>query len=981
MAENIQTIKFLGCSVVSFSSTMGFNGTPSTLSVTMAEDFADGDDFAADSHNINDELAATYGGTNFSDGNPGTLAKFKTPGDKFVFTGFVTSYRRSKGMSGNLINVELSDPRFLFANIPLINDVNLNINTTGFSAATWNILCAPVVFSNPIQLDWNNGGVRFDKLAKAIESRSFGFYGKTFKIVFHASFYSQLVGGYRLKQQLSSVEDAINQAAREANIDWFVEMGESGGLNIAYVKGVKRKNQYSFSDTDNGLKSFINNRIDKVSSWEIGRELRQDPTVAIVYGDKVRTLWNTNPGGSYQLFSELGNGMAIDRSFICLDFLRSYGFNTLPTVSLKVSDTGTTVSIGQDDDEFGNSRVKYPSRSKSQSDKNRAGYIATEVVLRAALYSKDAWQTAIWYEYSGYTITYNQYNSFDLGFGFGAPATQQTASFTMNPNLIGIYGPAFDFDLAQSTNVTSSATNASAETLKEAVYQATLKCAQEYYGKKFICRLPASAICTDIGTSYEHNQKKIPIEYDVVDSAPDIAFYNLTSSIGFPNSLLRSDGKNFRSPNGLFRPFMFLDHSTLIGANDQVQYEYLDPNSCIWAAADVGEANGNATLYNSGVSVETYRFDPRFAIVTLNEPVLLGIKKHKKIVPTARTNGAITAWTQQTVYTPVSKTDRSGCFLELLSRVYSSFTIVAADHSELNNGGVRVNVNRTALKVSVDHYYNLQSQAIALQANCGLAEARMLDINTYGGFFIPLVWNYIRYGPWVNGSSNTRPVNVIEDTRINPWSYGNYARMNTAGQIIAQRANTLTHTIAYATVSVEGYPEFSLGSDLTSSTETMSTISDISMTFGFEGVKTTYKFKTYFGPVGFVRRSELDTISQNSFSSSSNRNSINVNNIFEDVQQQIFNSTGGGASNAPIGAGVGGANGSSTIVSSIETKNANPQMTARSATNAKSTNESNTSEYASTVDAQLCSIFTPVTTRPPNTVQGRVATIDGGIIT
>ena len=50
----ISTIKFLGCSVVSFSSTMGFNSNPSTMSITLAEDFDNLDNFLADDHSIAD---------------------------------------------------------------------------------------------------------------------------------------------------------------------------------------------------------------------------------------------------------------------------------------------------------------------------------------------------------------------------------------------------------------------------------------------------------------------------------------------------------------------------------------------------------------------------------------------------------------------------------------------------------------------------------------------------------------------------------------------------------------------------------------------------------------------------------------------------------------------------------------------------------------------------------------------------------------
>lgn len=982
MAANIQTIKFLGCSVISFTSSIGFNGNPSTLSVTMAEDFAANDNFAADDHDINNELGATYGGSPFSSGNPGTYATFKTPDDSFVFKGFVTSYRRSKGMSGNLINVELSDPRFFFANIPIINDTNLAINNTDFTPGNWNIISTPAIFDNPINLDWNKSGVRFDRLAKAIEQKTFSLYLVTgIKIVFHQSFYSQLIGGYRLKQQASTVEDVINQAAKDANIDWYLEMDESGGSTVAYVKGIKRKNQYNFMSS-NGLETFISSRSDKVVSWEVGRELRQDPTTTIVTGDKVRTLWNTSPNGNYPVFCELGNGAVIDRAFVCLDFLKQTGFTSLPTVQLNIPQSVLS-TLGDVEDDFGNNRQRYPSRTKTQNSRSRRGYIASEPVLRAALYNKASWETAVWYTYCNgvspsatLPLTYNTYNSFDLNYGFGAPTSQTLSSFSMNPNLIGVYGPAFDFDTGNVNATIGQNANALQETLKEAVYQATRRCAEEYYGKKFICRLPVSEICSSIGTSYEANQKKIPIEYDVVDAAPDIGFYNSTSPIGFPNSLLNSDGKSFRAPNGLFRPFLYVNNATIASSFNQQQYEYLDPNSCIWAYSDSSEQGGqDVTLYHSGVSVETYRFDPRFAIVTLNEPILLGTDAYRIVTPTAVQNGAVIGWSTQTQYRSLSRTDRSGCFLDFLSKVFNGFTIVTADDAALNSGGVRVNVSRAASKVSVDYYLSLQNQAIALQSIVGLAEVRLVDINAHGGFFIPLVWNYIKYGPWVNGSIYSRPVNVIDDNRLNPWTYGNHDRMNNAGAIIAERANTLTHTIAYATVVVEGYPEFNLGSEITAGTNTMGSISDVGVSFGIDGVKTTYKFKTFFGPIGFSKKAELDQISQNSFSSSSNRNTINVESIFENVQEQIYNQVGGAAGSNTVAAIAG----VTTFVSSVNNAGSNGGVTIRPGADVKNNNSSNTSNYSKTAKSEVGALFIPCTTKPPGTTRGEAPTIEGGL--
>jgi hypothetical protein len=345
------------------------------------------------------------------------------------------------------------------------------------------------------------------------------------------------------------------------------------------------------------------------------------------------------------------------------------------------------------------------------------------------------------------------------------------------------------------------------------------------------------------------------------------------------------------------------------------------------------------------------------------------------VTPSVVTNGAVTAWSTGTNYISLSRTDRSGCFLDLLSKVFNGFTIVAADDASLNSGAVRVNVSRAASKVSVDYYLSLQNQAIALQSIVGLAEVRLVDINSHGGFFIPLVWSYIKYGPWVNGLINSRPVNVIDDNRLNPWTYGNYARMNAAGDIIAERANTLTHTISYATVVVEGYPEFNLGSEITDGTNTMGSISDVGVSFGIDGVKTTYKFKTFFGPIGFSKKTELDQISQNSFSSGSNKNAINLESIFENVQEQIYSQGGGfGGSNT-----VGGTIGVTTFVGSVNNVGSNGGTAIRPGADVKNNNSSNTSNYSKTAKAEASAIFIPCTTRPPATTRGEAPTIEGGL--
>jgi len=998
--SEIQQIKFLNCSVVSFNSSIGFNSSPSTLSVTLVEDFNNGDDFLADSHQINDELGATEGGNAFLNGNPGTFADFSIPGYDFKFSGIVTSYRRSKSSSGNLINVELSDPRVFLNQIPIVNDTNLDININGFNSISWNVFCSPAIFSNPIQLDWSVDGVRFDKLATALETKLFSFYGTNYKIDFDSSFFSNLAGGYRLKQQSSTVEDAINQTAKDCGIDWFVSVESGSGFKIIKIKGIKRRNQYNFDDS-NGLRTFIENKQNKVHSWEIGRELREEPTVSIVVGDRVRTLWNTSPNGTYPRICELGNGMVIDRPIVILDYIYDQYIGNIaaniPSLNINASSTSTTVEVTSGTDEFGNNRIPYPRRDKQQSSVVKRGYVATESVLRAALHSKAAWTTAVWYEYrnpangSLYGVPYKTFNSFDIGYGFGAPSSNSTAIFTMNPSSIGVTGPDFDFEKGQPslTSVISNNTSALLESLKEAVYEATRQVAEEYYGKKFICRLPVSSICTDIGTSYFHNEKKIPIEYEITDSAPDIAFYNSSASINFPASLAYSDSASFKSQNGLYKAFAYINPPAILSQFNSYEIAQFDKSEVIRAANSISEINTSTfnqnTIFYSGVSVEPYRFDPRFALVTLNSPIKCGLSTYRHVIPITRfPNGKIKSFSVVTRQAYTSSSNKSGEFLELMSRVFNNLSILTHDNSNLKdpNTQKQLNVSFNNSAISVDYYFSLQTSAIALQEHVGLSEYRLINFDTEvanGGFYIPLQWNYIKYGPWVNGDAYSRPVNLIEDSKLNPWNYGNYSRMNEAASIIADRANTLTHTIAYATVTVEGYPEFNLGNSIvTSENDDMCNISDISMNFGTDGIKTTYKFKSFFGPNGFTKRSEISAITTTSINSYNNRqDSIKVDRIYNDIIAKIYEKTGGLNSSSRNNLNNGLAD---SLISSAIPVNNNPSISNINGLGAKRAAESS-SNYSNLAIANLSTIFTPFTTYPSKASAGQAPTIEGGIIT
>ena len=122
-STSIEKISFLGASVSNFSATLGFNGSPSQLTVSLVED--DGETFGAYDNAVDNTLN--------SNGNPGTYVDFEVPNSTFRFGGIIQSWKRRENANGQYIDVSIVDPRVLFGQIPVITNAiwyfKINIST------------------------------------------------------------------------------------------------------------------------------------------------------------------------------------------------------------------------------------------------------------------------------------------------------------------------------------------------------------------------------------------------------------------------------------------------------------------------------------------------------------------------------------------------------------------------------------------------------------------------------------------------------------------------------------------------------------------------------------------------------------------------------------------------------------------------------------------------------------------------------------
>lgn len=891
-------IKFLGCSVVSFSCNLGFNGSSSTLDVQLVEDT--GEKFQAHdtldySQTESELIASIKGGSEFLSGNPGSYHLFQN--GNFKFGGIITSWRRTHSSSGRLINVQLTDPRAILKDIPVITDhcPSFNSGTTQWDG--YNVVTPLNTFANAIAANWTPDGMIWrNMLDLRLQQPTYNFYGKSYKIVIDGTFTLRIPVNYRVQIQNASIEDFINRVAKDNNIDWYAvcESAETDNNKIISIRGISRVNQYAFSN--DSINTFISSLSNKLSSYEIGRELRSDPTKAIFIGDNKRTLHiNTNLSQVYHIG---GEGYIFDQPFVDLSGIHSEDPNliaNLPTINLgSIRSTKTNGSVV-------GSSVSSPTTNKNKASVGKVGYMATERLLRAALHSKESWATAVWYAFRElYTngITYSIYSSFHqnkfiAGKHSGTTQTITFANLNAIPLKMGIYAPPFNreapsFSDVPTTFLSGYTPSPETEALKEACYQATLRVAQEYYGKVFVGFIgddPAfnsiSGADTNVdSTSYTYAGKKIPLTYEICDAATDLSDpQNDALAHSLYGLHLNTDSGAFRNEQGLFRQYCEIDFDTLSTNYPGAKLENFDPASYLKVSkvnTSLPSSTSNCYLLRSDVSIEQYKFDPRYFVATINEPFNVGfepfrsaaftvysyssdqaaIEANPRLLGTTKTASTFTATPSLT-----TKKDKSIGTQEFLAWLYSDYNISA----------ITDDIVPSTKNISAKKYMEMiNSSSKIWQEKIGLAERRYTPAMGAGfKVAVPLKWRFLKYGPFVgtgtNLNYNLRPTQVIEDTSLSPWTYGNIGNMNAAGNILADNSSGQVSTVGYASITVAGLPEYSIGYEISSNGAVISNLADISLSYGSSGFTTTYRFKTFFGPTGFRRKQEIDSERSNTF--------------------------------------------------------------------------------------------------------------------
>ena len=1019
-------IRFLNCTVTNFTCSLGLNSNPSVMDIQLVEDVQD--DFEADSYDPTqtteaDRIKSIKGGSAFLDGNPGHYDYFQN--GNFKFGGIVTSWKRNHSSSGRFINIQLADPRMFFKDIPVITDhcPTLFGSTDPFN--NYNVSTPLLDFSNPIAARWTLDGLPWSSLQTHFSLLTFKFYGKNYKVSFDSSFSSRIPFNYRVPLQNASLDEFINRVSRDNNMDWFAACNDDAATNpkTIMVYGVRRDNQYSLNDTT--MTNFIADLSSKISNYEIGRELRTDPVKGIFIGDHKRTLQEVT--SLTPVFYVGADGYLSDQAFIDLSCIHSDNstlLSNLPSVTfpqLKSLRTDGSVSTTQ---------VSDSTTTKSRSTSTRKGYFVNEYILRAALHGKESWATAVWYGFKEIysSFQYKLFSGFDEGNNIFNSSGNTTVTINQPalaaiPRKMGIFAPPFNrenpsfCDVPTTINTSIGTPSPESEAIKEACYQATLKVAQEYYGRVFIGYMHDSTTITAIkaaGGQYTYLHKKIPVEFEICDAAPAVSDPNNDGSfINLPYIFKNSESGAFRSNEGMYRPYLTIDYDFIRSNFASPRLDNFDPASYLKInKADQSSTSqatdSNCYIARADINIEQNKFDPRYVVLTLNEPIYVGLgsRRYGTVTTYTGTDSEVqtdprylgrtktATFSDQYAVNPLTKKDKSGGTQEFLSWLYSDYTIFTEPLND-NNSNTWVDINGNTKEITGKKYLELQNGfAKAFQEKIGFAERRYVGIEKSGGgvaltglaLVVPLKWNFLRYGPFFGTSTdinlNYRPTQILEDTNLNPWNYGSAANMVAAGNIMADNSSGSASTVGYASITVADLPNYSIGYALktgSGNTEAIiSNLADISLSYGMSGFTTTYRFKTFFGPTGFRKKQDVDSSLYNAQRiAEAKKEFIKIDALVKDFQPEagrrfIYNDRSKSVLSSNITSGQDkntSVDGSYLMSSAVVGNDGRPLVSLISAGTIKETTNSDVNMHQQYAYAGLSELFTPITSQYPESNQ------------
>lgn len=268
-------ILFLGATVLSFNSTLGFGQQESTLNVDLIEDCAANQAFGprTGSNTIGQPVYFT--------------TRLASESQFFDFGGILNNWTVTQNSSGKVYNVKISDPRSLLENSVVIVDSYLGppLQTKNYFNV-YNYYEGGVLDQNCSVFGTSftsERGMPYQKIIDGLEGMNPTVYSPTnyaFTIDF-TSFPQGLPEYYRVPGPSISILQLISDVCDVLGLDFFITMDSNNIIRI---------NTISLNQQPTSFNWIINSFNGVATDLSYGQELRNDKTRSLIFGEQQHYL-------------------------------------------------------------------------------------------------------------------------------------------------------------------------------------------------------------------------------------------------------------------------------------------------------------------------------------------------------------------------------------------------------------------------------------------------------------------------------------------------------------------------------------------------------------------------------------------------------------------------------------------------------------------------------------------------------------------
>lgn len=749
---------FLNASIRSFNASLGWSNQPSQLSVSLAED------------NINGDL--------FAPKNPGDPVSFNYSG--WNFNGLFQSYKQTEGPNGKpLFEVTVVDPREILDGVQLI--------LQGYNGSVYGVPNILNVYGFLENISFGNahtneGGMPWQKVRDTVmlltSLSQIGTYGGPIRFMnsnykINLNSLPTIPSYYRIAGGSVTLMEFIVDVCEAGGCEFFITMDEitTGNFEI----NVHTVNRRAYFQTLGSIQNFVG-QTSGVTNKEFGLELINNTTGKFVVGGNIESIYiqNSNDG--------------VDNDYSDDTIWPFWGFNVFGDVTLGTGD-------------YGSNSHRFSLDARGINVIGIGDEYNTDIgEMRAALDSYESWEFYLMIrnndpdapQYQRYdnlgiigSLSSNIFNVFDSATNFNG--LKNIKPLQLSP-----------LTQKQAKLARRLGNNPSEENILR-LYDYVKTYASEYYGRKFMVRIPF------IYTAEEDETGNIRLSQEPIDSG-FLDESQWDTAIGL--NLLPLDINRLTTTEGKIEAYVRFDDAPNLNLAYLSQDDYIlsDNNLSVFVKCKVNPG----IVYINTVT----RFSPR-AVVELSGPV-------------------------RRINDDLSRQLFDGQIFKYIYDLLDA-DANAAPTTLYPSGGIN--------KYGTKGLTTTQRQTKAAEVKTSIFGHGGSDFLFLGqeGLAVlpdmvglPLRNNQLTYGPWYGYGLNGK-MEFEQDESLVPWNYAGFTVMDAVGEAKVTEALINQQFSETGTVEFPDVPTIRLGNALISAGPL---VTDINVSISSEGgATTTYRMQ------------------------------------------------------------------------------------------------------------------------------------------